>query len=113
MEKLAVTILITVAEVTFKKFKCLGCASRIKSNSSHWMCTALLNRRPPKAVWHFWYARGLGKNEKAFSFSELRGTSGVGEGVRNSSKVMGLPTPDSDIDDLPQALPSPPQKKTV
>lgn len=71
MEKPAVTIPITVAEVTFKKFKCSGCTSPIKSNSSHWMCTALLSRRPLKAVWHFWYAGGLGKNEKAFSFSEL------------------------------------------
>lgn len=64
-----------------------------------------------------WWGGELGKEGTGifiFQTKKQFRVKGSGGDVRNSSNAMDLPTPESDNDDLPQALlSSPPPQKTA
>lgn len=113
MEKPAGAVPTITAVVAFKKFKCQGGASPIKFSMRNQVCTALMNRRPRRTGGVSGMLGAWERKKEVLSFSKLRSSLGWGV-VRNPSNAMSLPPPESDIDDLPQALPSsPPPTKTA
>jgi hypothetical protein len=67
-------------------------------------------QRTPKDRWGFWYAWGLGKEQKCiFIFQTTRQLNGGRRrGSRNSSNATDLLIPESDNSDHLQVLPSSP-----